>query len=230
MSLSVLWLAYLGALSHKGHISKPGPKGLEFCFYVFYLLVVLIFHMHTWAQKLRHYIHAGTYSNEYTCRCTHMQAYLCKLIYAGIQCWNKHVYVRPQMQECTHNGAYTWCHACAHIHSLRTHMKEYNTTTQMKECIYVYIRVPFIYMNHIYILKIYSCTCIHIHMYIHIYRGIHARTFMQKLIYAGKYICTYIKPHRHIYPDTYMLAQKCRYIHINTHMQARIYSSKHGCM
>jgi hypothetical protein len=29
MSLSVLWLAYL----YKGHIPKPGPKGLEFCFY-----------------------------------------------------------------------------------------------------------------------------------------------------------------------------------------------------
>jgi hypothetical protein len=30
MSLSLLWLAYL----YKGHIPKPGPKGLEFCFYV----------------------------------------------------------------------------------------------------------------------------------------------------------------------------------------------------
>jgi hypothetical protein len=29
MSLFVLWLAYL----YKGHIPKPGPKGLEFCFY-----------------------------------------------------------------------------------------------------------------------------------------------------------------------------------------------------
>ena len=41
MSLSVLWLAYLGALSHKGHISKPGPKGLEFYFY---------FHTHGFLQ------------------------------------------------------------------------------------------------------------------------------------------------------------------------------------
>ena len=36
MSLSVLWLAYL----LKGHIPKPGPKGLEFCFY-FAILSVL---------------------------------------------------------------------------------------------------------------------------------------------------------------------------------------------
>ena len=41
MSLSVLWLAYLGALSHKSHISKPGPKGLEFYFY---------FHTHGFLQ------------------------------------------------------------------------------------------------------------------------------------------------------------------------------------
>jgi hypothetical protein len=30
MSLSALWLACLGALSHKGRILKPGPKGLVF--------------------------------------------------------------------------------------------------------------------------------------------------------------------------------------------------------
>jgi hypothetical protein len=35
MSPSVLWLAYLGALSHKGHILKPGPKGLVFMFHFF---------------------------------------------------------------------------------------------------------------------------------------------------------------------------------------------------
>jgi hypothetical protein len=37
MAPSVLWIACLGALSHKGHIFKPGPKGLVFfccCFYV----------------------------------------------------------------------------------------------------------------------------------------------------------------------------------------------------
>jgi hypothetical protein len=28
-------IACLAALSHKGHILKPGPKGLEFCFYTF---------------------------------------------------------------------------------------------------------------------------------------------------------------------------------------------------
>jgi hypothetical protein len=39
MLISVLCLAYLVALSHKGHILKPGPKGLEF--FVFY---VSLFH------------------------------------------------------------------------------------------------------------------------------------------------------------------------------------------
>jgi hypothetical protein len=36
MLLLVLWLAYLGTLSHRGHILKAGPKGLEFCFYVIF--------------------------------------------------------------------------------------------------------------------------------------------------------------------------------------------------
>ena len=39
MLLSVLWLACLGALSHKGHILKPGPKGLEFCLFMLYFFI-----------------------------------------------------------------------------------------------------------------------------------------------------------------------------------------------
>jgi hypothetical protein len=34
-NVAVLWLACLGALSHKGHILKPGPKGLVFMFHFF---------------------------------------------------------------------------------------------------------------------------------------------------------------------------------------------------
>jgi hypothetical protein len=36
MPLCVLLLAYLRALSHRGHILKPGPKGLEFCFSIIF--------------------------------------------------------------------------------------------------------------------------------------------------------------------------------------------------
>jgi hypothetical protein len=40
MLLSVLWLAYLGELSHKGHILKPGSKGLVFVFMLHFFSVV----------------------------------------------------------------------------------------------------------------------------------------------------------------------------------------------
>jgi hypothetical protein len=51
MSLSVLRLACLGALSHKSHIFKPGPKGLDFCLLVcfnvtlFIIIFILVFHL-----------------------------------------------------------------------------------------------------------------------------------------------------------------------------------------
>ena len=35
--ISIPW-----SISHRGHIPKPGPKGLEFCFYILLVVVVVV--------------------------------------------------------------------------------------------------------------------------------------------------------------------------------------------
>jgi hypothetical protein len=52
MSLSVLWLACLGELSHKGHILKPGPKGLVFFVFLYYTFSVGVGIIRVWWRLL----------------------------------------------------------------------------------------------------------------------------------------------------------------------------------